>query len=335
MSSIATSMQAWRVPAAGEPEQVMALQELPVPQPGPGQVLVEVWAGALNFADVLLVRGQYQERPALPFTPGLELCGVIVATGAGVSPHRVGERVIGTVTLGHGALARYAVCAASDVFEAPPGLDDVHAGALHIAYQTAWFGLYRRASLRVGEHVLVHAAAGGVGSAAVQLAVAAGAKVIGVVGSPAKAEAARRLGCHHVVDRSTTDVREAVLHATGGRGVEVVFDPVGGEAFEVSSRVIAFEGRIVLVGFAGGSIPTPGLNHALVKNYSILGLHWGLYRTRSPELVARCHADLSRLASARAVLPLVSEQLRLADAVDGLRRLGEGSTIGRLVVVQG
>ncbi len=333
MSSIATSMRAWQVPALGEPAEVMQLVELPVPEPGPGQVLVEVWAGALNFADVLLARGHYQDRPELPFTPGLELCGLVVAVGEGVSPHQVGERVIGTVTLPHGALATHAICAASEVMPAPPGLDDVHASAMHIAYQTAWFALYRRAALRVGEHVLVHAAAGGVGSAAVQLALAAGARVIGVVGDAGKVEAARRLGCGTVIDRSTTDVREAVLKATDGHGADVVFDPVGGEAFEVSTKVVAFEGRIVLVGFASGKIPTPALNHALVKNYSILGLHWGLYRTKAPQLVARCHDDLVRLSSARAVRPLVTEQLSLADAADGLRRLGEGSTTGRLVVL--
>lgn len=335
MSSIATSMRAWQVQELGEAAQVLHQLEIPVPAPGPGQVLVETWAAALNFADVLLARGHYQERPPLPFTPGLELCGLVVAVGEGVSPHRVGERVIGTVALPHGSLARYALCAAADVLPAPPGLDDVHAAAMHIAYQTAWFALYRRAALRVGEHVLVHAAAGGVGSAAVQLAVAAGARVIGVVGSAPKVEVAHRLGCHVVVDRSVDALPEVVEQATGGRGVDVVFDPVGGEAYELSTRVIAFEGRIVVVGFASGQIPTPALNHALVKNYTIHGLHWGLYRRKAPELVSRCHDDLVRLVAAGAVRPLVTEQLEFSAAADGLRRLGEGNTTGRLVVLTG
>ncbi len=333
MSSIATSMQAWQVTKLGEPTDVLRQVELAVPEPGPGQVLIEVWSSGLNFADVLLTRGHYQERPPLPFTPGLEMCGLVVAVGPGISPHTVGERVIGTVALPHGALARYAVAQASDVYPAPPGLDDAHASALHIAYQTAWFGLYRRAGLHVGENVLVHAAAGGVGSAAVQLAKAAGARVIGVVGDPRKADVARRLGCAAVVDRSSQDVVDAVRQVVGERGVDVVFDPVGGAAYEASTKLIAFEGRIVVVGFASGQIPTPALNHALVKNYSILGLHWGLYRSKAPDLVKRCHEDLSRLVGAGAVRPLLSAQVPFGQVPEGLRALGAGESVGRITAV--
>ncbi|MFZ0161639.1 MAG: NADPH:quinone oxidoreductase family protein [Kineosporiaceae bacterium] len=333
MSSIATSMQAWQVTELGEPVEVMHQLEIAVPEPGPGQVLIEVWSAGLNFADVLLARGHYQERPPVPFTPGLELCGLVVGVGPGVSPHTVGERVIGTVALPHGALARYAVAEAAEVFPAPPGLDDAHASAMHIAYQTAWFGLYRRAGLHVGESVLVHAAAGGVGSAAVQLAKAAGARVIGVAGDAHKADVARRLGCVAVIDRSSQDVVEAVRQVVGERGVDVVFDPVGGSAYEASTKLIAFEGRIVVVGFASGKVPTPALNHLLVKNYSVHGLHWGLYRTRAPELVRRCHEDLCRLVGAGAVRPLLSAQLAFAEVPEGMRALGAGESVGRLTVV--
>ena len=259
-------MQAWQVRAHGEPADVMSVVEVPTPAPGPGQVLVEVWSTALNFPDVLLARGQYQERPPLPFTPGIELCGRVVAVGQGVGQYLVGERVVGTTVLPHGALARYALAPAGDVHVAPTGLDDVTASALHIAYQTAWFALYRRAALRVTETLLVHAAAGGVGSAAVQLGKAAGARVIAVVGGPHKAMAARACGADAVVDRTTTDVVEAVKQLTGGKGVDVVFDPVGGDAFRQSTKVVAFEGRIVVVGFASGEIAPAATNHALVKN---------------------------------------------------------------------
>jgi NADPH2:quinone reductase len=328
-------MAAWQVTAAGEPADVMRIVQIPVPTPGPGQVLVEVWSTALNFPDVLLARGQYQERPALPFTPGVELCGRVVAVGQGVGTHLVGERVVGTTVLPHGALARYALCPAGDVHVAPTGLDDVTAAALHIAYQTAWFGLYRRAGLKVTETLLVHAAAGGVGSAAVQLGKAAGARVIAVVGGPQKAMAARRLGADVVIDRLTTDVVEAVLALTAGRGVDVVFDPVGGRAFTASTKVIAFEGRILVVGFAGGDILNAATNHLLLKNYSVLGLHWGLYRDRDPEQVRRAHAELSMLIDSRAVSPLVSEQLPFDQAADGLARLAAGQIVGRLVVTPG
>jgi NADPH2:quinone reductase len=279
-----------------------------------------------------MARGQYQERPPLPFTPGIELCGTVVGLGAGVGAHLMGERMIGTTALPHGSLARYALAPADDVFYAPGGLDDVSAAAMHIAFQTAWFGLYRRAGLRVQETLLVHAAAGGVGSAAVQLGKAAGAKVIGVVGGRRKADVAHRIGCDHVVDRSTQDVVAAVKQATGGQGVDVVFDPVGGSSWAASTKLIGFEGRIVVVGFASGEIPQAALNHALVKNYSILGLHWGLYRSRNPALVRRAHDDLDRLVSAGAIRPLVGEQVLFEDAAAALGRLAGGETVGKVTV---
>jgi NADPH2:quinone reductase len=326
------TMPAWRVVTAGEPADAMRLEQVPVPAPGPGQVLVEPWSTALNFPDVLLARGTYQERPTLPFTPGVEMCGRVVAVGQGVGRHLVGERVVGTTLLPHGALARYALAPAGDVHVAPTGLDDVTASALHIAYQTAWFALYRRAGLRVTETLLVHAAAGGVGSAAVQLGKAAGAKVIAVVGGPHKAMAARRLGADVVLDRTTTDVVRAVKQATGGKGVDVVFDPVGGTAFTASTKVIAFEGRIVVVGFAGGDMMSAPTNHLLVKNYSVLGLHWGLYRSKDPDLVRRAHQELTSLVDARAVSPLVSDHLPFEQAAVGLTRLAAGQTVGRVTV---
>lgn len=331
--TVPESMLAWQVPSNGEPAEVMTLAEIPVPAPGPGEALVEVWSTALNFPDVLMARGQYQERPPMPYTPGIELCGMIVAVGAGVERTRVGERVIGTPVMPHGSLARYAVVAAADLFTAPPGLDDASASAMHVAYQTGWFGLYRRAALRVGETLLVNAAAGGVGSAAVQLGRAAGARVIGVVGSAAKVEVARTLGADLVIDRSSQDVVQAVKSFTHDRGVDVAFDPVGGEAYTTAARVIGFEGRIVVVGFAGGDITQVALNHALVKNYSILGLHWGLYRKKDPKLVRRAHDDLCNLVEAGGVRPLVSERLAFEEAAHGLARLAKGDTIGRLTVL--
>jgi NADPH2:quinone reductase len=326
-------MLAWHVPAQGEPSEVMALSEVAVPVPGPGQALVEVWSSALNFPDVLLCRGQYQQRPPLPFTPGLEFCGMVVSVGPGVERSRIGERVIGTPLLPHGSLARYALVDNGDLYTAPPGLDDAGASAMHIAYQTGWFGLYRRAALRVGETLLVNAAAGGVGSAAVQLAKAAGARVIGVVGSAAKVGVARALGADVVINRTTQDVVEEVRAATGGRGADVVYDPVGGEAYTIAARAIAFEGRIVVVGFSSGTITETALNHVLLQNYSIIGLHWGLYRSQDPRLVRRAHDDLCNLVEAGAVRPLVSERLAFEEAAQGLARLAKGETTGRLTVL--
>jgi len=323
---------AWQVPRLGEPVEVMTQAEVPRPSPGPGEVAVEVRSAALNFPDVLLIRGQYQERPALPFTPGIELCGEIVAVGEGVERSRLGERVIGTPALPHGALAECAVGRAEDMLPAPAALDDGPASAFMITYQTGWFGLYRRAALRVGDTLLVHAAAGGVGSAAVQLGRAAGARVIAVVGGPEKVPTARALGADVVIDRSADDVIAAVKDVTAGHGVDVVFDPVGGESFTISTKVIAFEGRIIVVGFASGTIPTVAANHALIKNYSILGLHWGLYRTRHPELIRRAHEDLTTLVAAGALQPLISQRLAFPEAPVGIARLAAGATVGRLIV---
>ncbi|WP_327291839.1 NADPH:quinone oxidoreductase family protein [Streptomyces sp. NBC_01198] len=325
-------MKAWRVHHNGEPLEAMRLDEVPTPEPGPGEVLLRVRAAGVNFPDAMLCRGEYQIRPPLPFTPGVEMCGEIAALGSGVTGLAVGARVISPAALPGGAFAEYAVVPAAGVLPAPEALDDAEAAVLHIGYQTGWFGLHRRAALQPGETLLVHAAAGGVGSAAVQLGKAAGATVIGVVGGPEKAEAARGLGADLVVDRHAEDFVAVVKEATGGRGADVVYDPVGGDAYTRSTKCIAFEGRIVVVGFAGGTVPAPGLNHALVKNYAILGLHWGLYAAREPAAVRRAHDELTRLAAAGAVRPLVSARLPLTAAADAVTRVSAGLTTGRLAL---
>jgi NADPH2:quinone reductase len=220
---------------------------------------------------------------------------------------------------------------AGQAFPAPPELDDAGASSLYIGYQTGWFGLHRRAGLRPGETLLVHAAAGGVGSAAVQLGKAAGARVIGVVGGPAKAEVARQLGADVVVDRHSEDFVEVVKAETNGHGADVVYDPVGGDTYRRSAKCIAFEGRILLIGFAGGEIQQVALNNALIKNYSIIGLHWGLYARYEPSAYGECHAALTELAAAGKIRPVVSERLPLAGMADGVQRLADGLTTGRVV----
>ncbi|MFD9906320.1 NADPH:quinone oxidoreductase family protein [Streptomyces sp. NPDC059063] len=318
-------MRAWHVHRNGEPGEVMRLEEAERPVPGAGQVLLKVRAANVNFPDALLCRGQYQITPPLPFTPGLEICGET----------EDGRRVIANPALPYGGFAEYAVADAAALLPAPDALDDAEAAALHVGYQTGWFGLHRRAGLQAGETLLVHAAAGGVGSAAVQLGNAAGARVIGVVGGPEKAKVARELGCDLVLDRRADDVVAAVKEATGGRGADVVYDSVGGAAYAQSARCVAFEGRILVIGFASGTIPTPALNHALVKNYSIVGLHWGLYAQKDPGSVADCHERLTELAAKGAIRPLVSERLPLTGAADAVRRVADGVTTGRVVVEPG
>jgi NADPH:quinone reductase len=324
-------VKAWQVVRPAEPEDALELTEVPRPVAGRSQLLVRTLAAAANFPDVLMCRGTYQVRPPLPFCPGVELCGEVTEVGAGVTGFAPGDRVVGGTVLPHGAFAEYAVMDAAVALPAPAGLDDAEAAPFHLTYQTGWFGLHRRARLAAGETLLVHAAAGGVGSGAVQLGRAAGARVIGVVGGPEKAAVARDLGVDVVVDRSREDFVAVVKEVTGGRGADVVYDPVGGEAFTRSTKCIAFEGRIVVVGFASGDIPSAALNHALVKNYSILGLHWGLYQRLEPAAVRDCHVELTRLVEAGAIRPLISERLPLADVPYGLRRLADGVTTGRIV----
>jgi NADPH:quinone reductase len=317
-------MQAWQVHENGEPSEVMRLADVERPTPGDGQVRLRVRAANVNFPDALLCRGQYQVRPPLPFTPGVEICGET----------EDGRRVIANPALPYGGFAEYALADARALLPAPESLDDAEAAALHIGYQTGWFGLHRRAHLEAGETLLVHAAAGGVGSAAVQLGKAAGATVIGVVGGADKAAVARELGCDVVVDRRAEDVIAAVKEATGGRGADVIYDPVGGEAYTQSAKLVAFEGRIVVVGFASGTIPSPALNHALVKNYSILGLHWGLYNTKNPKLVLQCHEQLTELAARGAIKPLVSERVPLSEAAVAVQKVADGRSTGRIAVVR-
>ncbi len=276
-------MKAWQVPTLGEPIDVMRLvDDAADPAPGPGQVLVKVHAVALNFPDVLMCRGLYQVRPPLPFTPGVELCGTVVAAGPDVARRPIGDRVLGSPAAGGARRIR------------ADGRRRCIAGAGRVSttrrpplstsrYQTGWFGLHRRAGLKAGETLLVHAAAGGVGSAAVQLGKAAGARVIGVAGGPAKAGVAADLGADIVIDRKNDDFVAAVKDATGGRGADVIYDPVGGDTFARSTKCIAFEGRLLVIGFASGDIPSAVVSHALIKNYSIVGLHWGLYKRHDPE----------------------------------------------------
>ena len=323
-------MRAWQVHKVGDLREAMTLTDVPDPEPGAGQIFVRVLAAPANFPDVLMCQGMYQVKPPLPFTPGIELCGEVVALGPGVTGFALGQRVIGGAALPAGSFAEVAIMDAAGALPAPEGLDDAEAASFYISYQTGWFALHRRAHLAPGETLLVHAAAGGVGSAAVQLGKAAGARVIGVVGGEQKAEAARELGADVVIDRRTEDFVSVVKEVTGGRGADVIYDPVGGDAYDRSVKCVAFEGRILVIGFASGRVPAPALNHALIKNYSIVGLHWGLYASKEPAAITDCHDQLLKLVADGAIKPLVSERLGLADVVAGLERLASGTTIGRV-----
>jgi NADPH2:quinone reductase len=325
-------MRAWRVHELGDPGDALKLEETEGPgSPGPGEVVVQVEAAALNFFDILLCQGKYQERPDPPFTPGAEVAGTVVEAGerAGFEP---GTRVLATPPLPRGGYAERVVAPAEGgVFPIPEEMPYEKAAAMHIVYQTAYMGLHRRAGLKEGETVLVHAGAGGVGSAAIQVARAAGARVIATAGGAEKTRVCEDLGAELSLDYREEDFVDAVKEATGGRGADVIFDPVGGDVFDRSRRCVAFEGRLVVVGFASGRIAEAPTNHALVKNYSVVGLHWGLYNKVMPEIVAENHEALVELYAAGKIDPLIYESVHFEEVPGALDLLGSRKTYGKLV----
>lgn len=326
-------MSAWRFDSPGPPSRVLVNCKVPVPEVGAEQVLVRVRASAVNFADALFVRGAYQVRPEEPAVPGMELCGNVVAVGGQVPSHiELGMRVVGMPAVPHGTFAEYSVMHWTDALPAPQLLTDEHAAALTIAYQTGWFGLHRRAALQPGETLLVNAAAGGVGSAAVQLGLAAGAKVIGVVGGSEKVAAARELGCETAIDRRSSEVAASVLAATGGHGADVVYDPVGGDSFRAATRCVARGGRIVLVGFAAGERQSASVADAADGGYALVGLHWGLYRSREPHAVQAAHEILVGLVQTGRLLPWVTSVRSFTEAPVALDDVHGGRTLGRVVL---
>ncbi len=322
-------MKAWQVQELGEPQDVLRWVDVDEPVAGPGQLKVRVDAVALNFPDILLCRGMYQEKPALPFTPGLEICGTVL------EGPRAGERVIGGPGLPHGGLTEQVVLVEAATFAVPPSMPPAKAAGLFITYQTGYVGLHRRAALKSGETLLVHAGAGGVGSAAIQIGRAAGARVIATAGGPEKVQTCKDLGADIVVDYNTEDFVAVVKDVTEGRGADVIYDSVGGDIFDKSRKCIAFEGRIVVVGFAGGRIADAPTNHALVKNYSIVGLHWGLYRKMDPAVITATHDALMALWEAGRIDPLIGAELPLSQAPQALGRLADRATIGKIVLLPG
>jgi len=310
---------------------VLHLEDVPDPRPGPGQVLIDVAAASLNFPDVLLCRGEYQVKPPLPFTPGSEVAGTIAAVGEGVETRSVGQRVLAIPNFGPGGFAARTLAGVATTYPIPDAMDWASAAALHITYQTGFVALHRRAHLQAGETLLVHAGAGGVGSAAIQLGLAAGARVFATAGGPEKVEVCRKLGAELVIDYRDGDFVDAVKAATEGRGADVIYDPVGGDTFDRSRKCIAWEGRILVIGFTSGRIPEAPANHILIKNYAVVGVHWGMYNALEPELIASTHAELCAMFEAGTIAPLVSEEVTGDALPDALERLANRGTWGKVV----
>ncbi len=321
-------MHAWRGHAYGPPESLV-WEEVADPPLGYGEVRLDVRAAAVNFPDVLYIAGLYQVKPSPPFIPGHEAAGVVVESRAPGLP--VGTRAI-ALTGGGGYATRMAV-PATRAFAFPDGMPFEDAAAITLTYQTGWFALHRRARIVAGEWLLVHAGAGGVGSAAIQLGKAAGARVIATAGGAHKVAVCRALGADVAVDYHGEDFVAAVKEATRGRGADVVYDPVGGDVFDKSTKCIAFEGRILVIGFTSGRIPEARANHMLVKNYGVLGVHWGLYPEKDPAAVAAAQADIYRLYAEGKVKPLVSERVPMAQAPAAMAKVASRGSTGKIVLV--
>ena len=326
-------MKAWVVRELGKPE-TLRFEEIAAAEPAGSMVRINLRAASINYFDALMVAGQYQTKPDLPFVPGSEVSGVVVSAPPGTSL-KAGDRVMAMLDNGgltRGGYAEIADAAPGSVTRMPDGMTFEDGAAFTVIYQTGWFGLHRRACLQPGETLLVHAGAGGVGSAAIQLGKAAGATVIATAGSDEKVGVCRELGADHAINYKTQDFVEEVKKITGGRGADVVYDPVGGDVFDRSTKCIAFEGRIVVVGFTSGRIPQAAANHVLIKNYSVVGLHWGLYAKRAPELLPIATRRLFELYQAGKIKPYISASLPLSEAPQAMAMVSGGKSTGKVIL---
>lgn len=308
----------------------LALGEFQDPVPGADEVLIDVHAAALSFMDTLMVAGRYQMKPALPFVPGSDAAGVVLAVGPGVRHVRVGDRVAGSHWFG--GMAERMVAPASSVMKLPDRVGFEIGVSVRYAYGTASYALRTRAQLRPGEVVFVGGAAGGVGMAAIDVARWIGATVIAGTGSAARCEVACRQGAAHAVDYSSEPVRDRLLDLTQGRGVDVYFDTVGGPLFGAVARAMAWGGRMLPIGFASGEIPSLAMNQPLLKNYSVVGCYWGPWAAREPD---ECRAADERIFAAVAqghLRPQVSQVLPMSSFADGLKRLATRQAIARIVL---
>jgi len=308
----------------------LEVQEVPDPQIVPGGLRLRVESAGCNFFDILMVQGNYQLKPPFPFTPGAEVAGVVEEVGPGVEGFEVGDRVLASAGLG--GFAEQAVVGARGAYLMPDGMSFDEGAALPIVYPTGYAGLVHRGKVQAGEWLLVHAAAGGVGIAAVQIGKALGARVIATAGSPEKLEVAGREGAEVLIDYRKEDFVEKVKEATGGKGADVIYDSVGGDIFDRSLKCIAWDGRLIVIGFAGGTIPSVKANRILLKNIAITGLHWGAYAQHEPESIPKVYDALFELYAAGKIKPVIWGSYGLADLPKALAELGGRGTYGKVTI---
>ncbi len=309
----------------------LAWTELPTPVPKAGEVLVEIKAASLNFPDLLIVQNKYQVKPPLPFVPGSEFAGVVQATGEGVRHLQVGQPV--ACLSGTGGFGTHTIAAAPLCVPLPEGFAMVDAAAFIMTYATSHHALVDRAQLRAGETVLVLGAAGGVGTAAIQIAKAMGARVIAAASTDEKCDLCRSIGADDTVNYARQDLREALKALTAGKGPDVIYDPVGGDFAEPAFRSIAWRGRYLVVGFAAGPIPALALNLALLKGASIVGVFWGDYARREPKSNAAMMAELLQWYGLGKIRPVIDRTMPMADLKAAYAHMGSRGVKGKLVMV--
>jgi NADPH2:quinone reductase len=315
------------------PPSTLVVEEVPSPRPGPGQLLVEVHACGVNFPDTLIIQGKYQFKPELPFSPGAEVAGVVREVGDGVHGFRPGDRVIAATTWG--GYAEETLAPAERTIRMPEGIDFPTAAAFLLAYGTSHHALKDRAALKPGETVLVLGAAGGVGLAAVEIAKAMGARVIAAASTREKLEVCREHGADATIDYSTEDLRARVKALTDGRGVDVVYDPVGGELSEPALRSMAWRGRFLVVGFASGDIPNIPLNLPLLKGCSIVGVFWGAFMRNEPERNEEELRELVAWLLDGRLRPRISAVYPLERCADALDDVTSRKVTGKVVLTTG
>ena len=313
--------------------EALSWQELPTPEPKPGEVRVAIRAASLNFPDLLIVQNKYQMKPPLPFVPGSEYAGVVEAVGDGVAHLKVGDAV--AAFTGTGGFATHACVSAAQVMPLPAGFAFDDAAAFILTYGTTHHALLDRAALKAGETVLVLGAAGGVGTAAIQIAKAVGARVIAAASSDEKCALCKTLGADATINYSQPNLREALKALTDGKGPDVVFDPVGGDIAEPVFRSIAWRGRYLVIGFAQGGIPALPLNLALLKGASIVGVFWGDFARREPRANARALGELAQWYAQGRVKPVIDQRLPMAQLPQAFARMGTRKVHGKLVMTNG
>jgi NADPH2:quinone reductase len=315
--------------AWGGPDS-LTLADLPLPALGPKEVRIRVRAAGLNFPDTLMIAGKYQFKPAFPFAPGMECAGEIAAVGEKVADLAPGDRVMATT--GNGSFAEMVNCPAASVYKIPDSMPYETAAGFPITYGTTWHALVDRGRMKKGEVLLVHGAAGGVGLNAVELGRELGATVIGTVGSDEKAAIVKEYGATHVINYSKESIKDRVKELTGGNGADVIYDAVGGDAFDQSLRCIAWDGRLLVVGFASGRIPEAPANLALIKGCSIVGVFWGAFAAREPEKNRANFAALLALYQQGRLKPHVSSTFALDQVPQAMQALLSRKTTGKVVI---